>query len=46
MRIDLNQLRDLGPLWRNLSTGEIRTITPRLGELDWIECDQVAHCMP
>jgi hypothetical protein len=45
MRTDLDEFRDLGPRWKNLVTGEIHAIAPRLGELDWIACEQSTLCM-
>jgi hypothetical protein len=35
-----------GPLrkWRNLVTGECRTIPPSFGELDWVEMTRGVRC--
>jgi hypothetical protein len=30
--------------WRNLITGECRSVAPRIGDLDWVEVTSAGFC--
>jgi hypothetical protein len=32
-------------LWRNLITGECRSVAPRIGDLDWVEVTSGSLCL-